>query len=47
MTTTTVKQSTSNLEVTKPVIKGTELDLNKILADSCNQGFPNGIWNMF
>ncbi|MEM7594272.1 MAG: hypothetical protein AAF383_22640 [Cyanobacteria bacterium P01_A01_bin.83] len=40
-TTATVKQPISNLEVTKPVIKGIELDLNKILAEAWNKGLPN------
>ncbi len=45
MATTTVKQSTATTEVTKPVIKGTELDLNQILTDAWNQGLPNDILN--
>ncbi len=47
MTTTTVKQSTATTEVTKPVTKGTELDLNQILAQVWNQGLPNDILNLF
>ncbi len=45
MTTTTVKQPTATTEVTQPVIKGTELNLNQILAEMWNQGLPNGILN--
>ncbi len=47
MTTTTVKQRTTNTEVTKPVRKGTELDLEKTLADMWNSGQPNGILNPY
>ena len=45
MTTTTIKQPTTTTEVTQPVIKGTELDLNQILAEVWNQGLPNDILN--
>ncbi len=45
MTTTTVQPRTATREVTKPVIKGTELDLNQILAEVWNQGLLNDILN--
>lgn len=44
MTNTTVKPSIKT-EVTKPVVKGTKLDLNQILATAWNQGLPNDIMN--
>ncbi len=45
MTTTIVQPPTATTEVTQLIIKGTELDLNQILAEVCNQGAPNGILN--
>ena len=46
MTNTTVKHPTATTEVTQPVIKGTELDLNQILAEMWNQGLLNDILNV-
>ena len=45
MTTKTIQQPTANTEVTKPVIQGIKLDLDKALTLVWNQGLPNGIFN--
>ena len=45
MTTTNVQPPPATTEVTKPVIKGTDLDLNQILAEVWNQGLVNDILN--
>ena len=47
MTTKTVKQPAVNTEVTKPVVKAIELDLDKALTQVWNRGLPNGILNNF
>ena len=43
MTTKTIQKSAVNTEVTKPVIKAIELDLDKALAQVWNRGLPNDI----
>ena len=45
MTTQTIQKSAVNTEVTKPVVKAIELDLDKALTQVWNQGLPNGILN--
>ena len=47
MTTKTVKQAIANTEVTKPVVKAIELDLDKALTKAWNRRLPNGILNVF
>ena len=45
MTTKTIQKSAVNTEVTKPVVKAIELDLDQALTQVWNRGLPNGILN--
>ena len=47
MTTKTVKQAIANTEVTKPVVKAIELDLDKALTQVWNRGLLDGILGSF